>query len=237
MEVYGLFSSQQLKVVQTMNTVLVQLLQFIHDRMLLLGAVLLFMFILAVFFAVSLVKAQQKLHQSYTNVLYTLALSLEARDPYSAGHSMRVAALSKHIGEMMGLSSEELETINRAGLLHDIGKIGIRDSELLKGGRLNEEETEKMKQHPLIAVSLLRSVDKYYQQEIAIIEAHHERWDGSGYPRNLKGTEIALGARILAVADSFDALTSDRPYRQALPSKLPWQKSRRMQVISLIPGL
>lgn len=190
--------------------------QFIHYRMLEIGGGFLFLGLLALVFIIALIRTQHKLKKSYSNVLYSLVLSLEARDIYSAGHSMRVASLSKQIAMEMGLKKKMIEIINRAGLLHDIGKIGIPDNILLKPDRLNPEEFNKIKEHPLIGSSLLQTVHKFYEKEIEIIEAHHERWDGLGYPRRLNGDIIPLGARILAAADTFDAMTSDRPYRKAL---------------------
>ena len=166
-------------------------------------------------FILALLKTQRELKKSYSNTLYALVLSLEARDSYSAGHSMRVAALSKQLPQKIGLKRENIAVIHRAALLHDIGKIGIQDSILLKNGQLDMQEMEKIKEHPLIASALLRTVQKYYEKEIRIIEAHHERWDGRGYPRGLQQKTIPLGASIIAIADAFDAMTSDRPYRKA----------------------
>jgi len=192
------------------------LLYIVHSRMLVIGTVLLLLAVATVVFIAALITTQWKLKKSYSNVLYSLVLSLEARDRYSAGHSIRVAEFSKQLAIKMGLKKKMVEIIYRAGLLHDIGKIGIPDSILLKKTKLNLQDMVKVSEHPLIASSLLKTVEKFYEKEIQIIEAHHERWDGQGYPRRLKQDAIPLGAQIMAVADTYDAMTSDRPYREAL---------------------
>ena len=149
----------------------------------------------------------------------TLAATLDARDPYTAGHSIRVAHLSVGIAAYMGLSEEVRSVIRRSGWLHDIGKIGIRDEILLKEGKLTSEEYEVMKQHPVIGEAILLSVQPsdYMLPLLPGVRWHHERYDGKGYPDGLQGDEIPLIARIMAVADAFDAITSDRPYRKGAP--------------------
>lgn len=199
-----------------MNTLSQDFLYLVHSRMLILGIGFLFLGAMAIVFTIALIAAQRKLKKSYSNVLYSLVLSLEARDKYSSGHSMRVAQLSKQLAEEIGLKKKMVETINRAALLHDIGKIGIPDHILLKSTKLNFEEIAKIQEHPLIATSLLANVHNFYKNEIEMIEAHHERRDGLGYPRGLKQDDIPVGAQIIAIADTFDAMTSDRPYREAL---------------------
>lgn len=199
-----------------MNTIMESSLYFIHSQMLVIGGVLLLLGFMAVAFSIALLATQRKLKKSYSNVLYSLVLSLETRDLYSAGHSKRVAELSKQLAEKFGLNKDMIEVIKRAGLLHDIGKIGIPDNVLLKNTRLDLQETIKIREHPMIASSLLRTVQTFYAKEIEIIVAHHERWDGQGYPLGLRQNDIPLGAQIMAIADTFDAMTSDRPYRKAL---------------------
>ncbi len=145
----------------------------------------------------------------------SLVRGIEIRDSYTRGHSERVAFFAKRIAEEMGLKEEEVKAIYTAGLLHDIGKIGIPDSILLKPGKLSDEEYEIIKLHPRLSYELLKHID-VLEDSLPGIKHHHERWDGSGYPDGLKGKEIPLQARILAVADTFDAMTSDRIYRKGV---------------------
>ncbi len=149
-------------------------------------------------------------------IVKSLVRGIEIRDSYTKGHSERVAFFSKRIAEAMGLKENEVKAIYIAGLLHDIGKIGIPDSILLKPGKLSDDEYEIIKFHPLLSYELLKHID-ILKDSLPGIKYHHERWDGSGYPEGLKGQEIPLQARILAVADSFDAMTSDRIYRAGIP--------------------
>ena len=155
------------------------------------------------------------IEQTYLETIMALALAVEAKDPYSAGHSKRVGFYARQIGEMLGLDEEMLRTLHDAGILHDIGKIGVKDEVLLKPGPLTADEQKMMEQHPLIGEAIvkpLRSLSKV----VSLVRHHHERFDGSGYPSGLKGEQIPLGARILAVADSYDSMISDRPYRKRL---------------------
>ncbi len=152
----------------------------------------------------------QNLHAT----LRALVGAIEAKDSYTEQHSKRVTALAVAIAEEMGCSEEELEALRFAGHLHDIGKIGIRDHILLKPGKLNGEEYAMVKAHPVIGQSIVRHLG-LLPLEQDIIRHHHEAWDGSGYPDGLAGEEIPLLSRILAVADAYDAMTSDRPYRKA----------------------
>ncbi|MET3287919.1 UNVERIFIED_CONTAM: HD-GYP domain-containing protein (c-di-GMP phosphodiesterase class II) [Brevibacillus sp. OAP136] len=166
-------------------------------------------------------------HLSHTNesILMTLAVALEERDSYTSGHSQRVAYYMREIAKQMGYSTEMVETIHTGGLLHDIGKIGIEDSILLKQSRLTDREYDIIKTHPLRGEALLRRLyaisSKQDQAKIetilTITRSHHERFDGKGYPDNLRGEDIPLIARIAAVADSFDAMTSNRAYRMGMP--------------------
>jgi len=145
-----------------------------------------------------------------------LAAATEAKDPDTKGHTVRVAEVAVAIGREMGLSYERLRTLARSGLLHDVGKIMIPDAVLLKPGPLDDAEWEIMKQHPSLGLDILQKLGTL-QREAEILIAHHERWNGQGYPRGLVGEEIPLEARIISVADTFDALVSDRPYRRGLP--------------------
>ncbi|MFN7036022.1 MAG: HD-GYP domain-containing protein, partial [Bellilinea sp.] len=140
--------------------------------------------------------------------------ALDLRDKETEGHTRRVADLTLLMASRMGLDAAQLAHIRRGALLHDIGKMGIPDAILLKPGRLTDEEWEIMRKHPLYAYQMLYPV-QYLRPALEIPYAHHEKWDGSGYPRGLKGEEIPLAARIFAVADVWDALTADRPYRPA----------------------
>lgn len=151
---------------------------------------------------------------AYVGTIRALALALDARDPYTAGHSERVSAVSLAIGRCLWLADAELEVLRLGALLHDIGKIGIGDQVLMKPGPLTAEEYETIKQHPVVGARILRSVP-FLEPHIPIVELHHERPDGKGYPHGLRGTEIPLVASIVHVADAFDAMTSARAYRPA----------------------
>jgi len=139
---------------------------------------------------------------------------LELRDRETEGHSERVTELTLKVAKKLGIEGEALVHIRRGALLHDIGKLAIPDSILLKPGPLNAEEWEMMKKHPVYAYELLSRIE-YLKPALDIPYYHHERWDGSGYPKGLRGEEIPLPARIFSVVDVYDALTSDRPYRKA----------------------
>ncbi|WP_342772918.1 HD domain-containing phosphohydrolase [Paenibacillus lentus] len=148
----------------------------------------------------------------------TLAAALDARDPYTAGHSLRVAEYAVQIGTLARLPKQVVDQLRKTALLHDIGKIGIRDAVLLKEGKLSEQEWEQIKAHPVLGEVILRQVEPADEMAAYLpgIRSHHERYDGEGYPDGLKGEEIPLFGRIIAVADAFDAMTSDRPYRKGM---------------------
>jgi HD-GYP domain-containing protein (c-di-GMP phosphodiesterase class II) len=148
--------------------------------------------------------------------LFNLADILDARDPYTHGHSLRVGEYAEKLALSMGSSSDQAHLIFLAGRLHDIGKCAIRNEVLLKPAALNEEERKHMCIHPDVGASMLASFS-LFGECAAYVRGHHERWDGAGYPDGLRGEAIPLGARIIAVVDSFDAMTTTRPYRQALP--------------------
>jgi putative nucleotidyltransferase with HDIG domain len=156
-----------------------------------------------------------RLQRSIGQSLLGLANALEAKDPYTRGHSERVGALSRRIALAMGLPPADVETIAQGGLLHDIGKIGVPEPVLRKHGALDAGEWSVMRRHPLIGAQIVAPFECLAGAAV-VIRHHHERWDGSGYPDGLVGAAIPLGARIVAVADVFDALTSARPYRAAL---------------------
>jgi HD-GYP domain-containing protein (c-di-GMP phosphodiesterase class II) len=152
----------------------------------------------------------------FASVVRALTSAIDAKDPYTCGHSDRVARLSVALARRMGCSTEELDTIYLSGLLHDIGKIGIDDNVLRKPGALTEEELEHIKTHPELGYKILNGV-KQLDKVLPVVLHHHEAWDGAGYPSGLKGEETPLLARIVAVADSIDAMSSDRPYRKGIP--------------------
>lgn len=160
-------------------------------------------------------EANEKLEKAYLESIETLRYTVEAKDPYTKGHSDRVAEFSVLIGEKLGLSSDELKTLRIGGLFHDIGKIGIPDSILLKDSKLTDEEYSEIKHHPQIGTHILSNAT-IFADIIPVVKYHHERFDGRGYPENLAGENIPLLARIAAVADSFDAMSSRRTYRNSM---------------------
>lgn len=161
-------------------------------------------------------RSYNRLEGAYEDLLYGLTKALDARDGETEKHSWRVEDLSVRLGMEMGLSRNELQALKRGALLHDIGKIGVRDAILLKRGPLDEGEWQEMRQHPQKGAQIIQDIPALHDA-LPVIAFHQERWDGSGYPLGLSGQDIPLIARIFAVVDVFDALTSDRPYRSALP--------------------
>ncbi|MBI2264972.1 MAG: response regulator [Armatimonadetes bacterium] len=152
------------------------------------------------------------------NVLYTLAKAIEAKDGTTEAHTERVGESARMLGERLGLSLDDQEDLRKGGILHDVGKIGIREAILLKPDSLTPTEYAEMKKHCEIG-SHICSTLRISQGLRSIIRSHHERYDGTGYPDGLKGDEIPLLPRILAIADAYDAMTNDRPYRKALPKE------------------
>ena len=149
-------------------------------------------------------------------VLFSLALSIEAKDPYTEGHCDRLSKYSVALGEKLGLSEELRVALRRGGLVHDIGKLAVPEHILLKPGPLTAEERKIMEKHTVVGERICAPL-RSFRHVLPIIRHHHEKWDGSGYPDGLKGEEIPLTARILQVTDVYDALTTDRPCRKALP--------------------
>jgi response regulator RpfG family c-di-GMP phosphodiesterase len=160
--------------------------------------------------------AMSQLEQSYSATLEALGSAIDLRDGATAGHSRRVLWYSIKLANTLGGLEDQLKNIAMGAWLHDIGKLAIPDGILLKPGALNEQERAVMQRHVMIGYDLVRGIP-FLAEASEIIVAHHERWDGSGYPRGLRGEEIPLSARIFGVADTLDAMTSDRPYRAALP--------------------
>ena len=163
-------------------------------------------------------RANRQLIEAYDSTIAGWAHALDLKDNYTADHSQTVTEMSLRIARKMGMEEEQLAHVRRGALLHDIGKMAIPDSILLKKKKLTEKEWKVIKEHPDHAFRLLSEIE-YLQPAIAIPYCHHEKWDGSGYPRGLKGKQIPLAARIFAVVDVWDALTSDRPYRAAWDSE------------------
>jgi putative nucleotidyltransferase with HDIG domain len=166
-------------------------------------------------YAVDLKKTYRRLQGAIFQSLLGLANALEAKDPYTRGHSERVALLAQRIAIEAGLGRDAADTIAQAGLLHDLGKIGVPEGILRKPGPLSDDEWEIMRRHPVTGAQIVAPLE-FFDDGAMIVRHHHERLDGSGYPDGLSGELIPLGARVVAVADVYDALTSDRPYRARL---------------------
>lgn len=162
-----------------------------------------------------LLQSKNKLEKAYLESVETLRYTVEAKDNYTKGHSDRVSAYSVLIGKSLGLPQSDIETLRIGGLFHDIGKIGISDSILLKNGKLTNEEYDEIKRHPIIGKNILSNAE-IFGDIIPIVLYHHERYDGTGYPYGLSDKDIPFLARIVAVADAFDAMTSRRSYRDEL---------------------
>jgi putative nucleotidyltransferase with HDIG domain len=156
-------------------------------------------------------------NELFIDVIRVLTAAIDAKDPYTRGHSQRVAAFSVAIARHLKLDAHTVHRVRVGGILHDVGKIGVSDTILRKPGRLTPEEMAQMQEHPTIGVNIMQRV-RSLQNELPALAEHHERLDGSGYPRQLAGDQISTLGRIVAVADVFDAMTSDRPYRKAIPT-------------------
>ena len=165
---------------------------------------------------VELDKALNSLEGAYRSTLKALTAALETRDSETHGHSERVVSYSLRLGREYGLNSAEMKSLEFGSLLHDIGKIGVPDSILRKPAKLTEEEWVRMREHPLHGQQILRGIE-FLQGASRVVAQHHEKWDGTGYPLGLRREEIDICARIFAVADAFDAITSDRVYRRGKP--------------------
>ena len=160
--------------------------------------------------------AMKEISSAYDNTLTALVKALDAREKEVGSHSERVMNLAAFLGGKLGMSGRELQELSKGALLHDIGKIGISDNILLKSGRLDDNEWIEMRKHPQIGYAILSEIN-FLKTPAEIILSHHERFDGTGYPKQLKGEQIPIGSRIFTIVDTLDAMTSDRPYRKALP--------------------
>lgn len=165
--------------------------------------------------------AQEELRESYDATLIALSNALDLRDTETEGHSVRVAELAVRIAREMDMSDDSLEALWHGALLHDIGKIGIPDQILNKTSQLTSGEWEIMRQHPIWGAEIVSSID-FLSDAVVVVRHHHEAWDGTGYPDGLSGEDIPLIARIFMVADTYDAITSDRPYRPGRSPQVAW---------------
>lgn len=159
----------------------------------------------------------QRLQETFRGVVRAMAVAVDAKSRWTAGHSIRVTRYAVELAHAIGLNESEIEKVNLSGLLHDLGKIGIPDTILDKPGKLTDEEWKVMRQHPIIGYEMLKDIWQFRGSILDGVLYHHERMDGKGYPFGLKGEEIPFMGRLLAVADGFDAMTSDRPYRAGMP--------------------
>jgi len=190
----------------------------------------------ALAYAVDLRKSHRQMQRSVLQSLLGLANALEAKDEYTRGHSERVAGLAQRLALAAGLGIAEAKTIAEAGLLHDLGKIGVPEHILRKQGPLTDEESIAMRRHPLTGAQIVAPLE-FFADAALIVRHHHERHDGSGYPDGLKGDGIPVGARIVAIADVYDALTSERPYRRKLARAEAVQIMRDDAGLTLEPRL
>ncbi len=172
-------------------------------------------------------QARHDLERSYIQTIESLAVALEAKDRYTSGHSERVRRFATLIARSLGMDKKEVDVIGQVALLHDIGKIGMLDRILNKPTNLSPEEREIVKAHPVIGAQILAPV-RTFQEHIAGIKHHHEMYDGTGYPDRLRGTKIPIAARIVCLADAFDAMTSTRPYRVGLPIEFAMREMQKM---------
>jgi len=176
----------------------------------------------------------RELEDSYESTLEAMITALDFKDNETHGHSRRVVEYAVIVAQAMGVCESELTWIRRGAILHDVGKIGVSDAILRKPGKLDAAEWEEMKRHPEMGYRMLKHI-RFLEPALEIVHCHQERWDGSGYPNGLQGEAIPLGARIFAAVDTFDAMTSDRPYRAALSIEAARDEIRRFSGIQFDP--
>ena len=181
-------------------------------------------------------ETNDKLEKAYLETIETLRFTVEAKDTYTRGHSDRVSEYSVLIGKHLGLSEEDLHLLRVGGLFHDIGKIGVPDSILLKTSKLTDDEYSEIKNHPTIGAHILSNAT-IFENAIPVVKHHHERYDGFGYPSKLAGENIPYLARIAAVADSFDAMTSKRTYRDSMPMDIVIEEIRKNKGSQFDPNI
>ncbi len=181
-------------------------------------------------------ESKDELEKAYLDMIQSLRYAVEAKDPYTRGHSDRVSEFAVLIGRKLGLPDNEIRTLQIGGLFHDIGKIGVPDNILQKEAKLTDDEYSQIKNHPSIGAHILGEAE-VFKDIIPIVKHHHERFDGNGYPSKLKGEEIPFLARITAVADSFDAMTSKRSYRGALDIQFVKEEIERCKGTQFDPNI
>jgi putative nucleotidyltransferase with HDIG domain len=200
-----------------------------------IGLVLISLIALAAGASHEIERRRRESEQGFVTILGVLAETIDKRDPYTAGHSKRVAAYSRILARELKFTRREQDVIEQAALLHDVGKIGIPDAVLLKPGKLDADEREVISTHPRIGADILRG-SPAMEDIVPCVLHHHERIDGSGYPDGLVANDIPRGARVIAVADTFDAMTTDRPYRKALSIACALVELRRVASTQLEPA-
>ena len=183
-----------------------------------------------------LTETNNKLEKAYLETIETLRFTVEAKDTYTRGHSDRVSEYSVLLGKHLGLSEDDIHLLRIGGLFHDIGKIGVPDSILLKTSKLTDDEYSEIKNHPKIGAQILSNAT-VFEKAIPIVKHHHERYDGFGYPEKLSGENIPYLARIAAIADSFDAMTSRRTYRDSLPLDIVLEEIRKNKGTQFDPNI
>ncbi|MCP4679408.1 MAG: response regulator [Deltaproteobacteria bacterium] len=179
---------------------------------------------------------ENEVHNRTTSLLLGLVNALDLRDTETQWHSRRVALYSRRLAEELGIHGDDMLAIERGALLHDVGKIGVSDTILLKPGKLTEEEWEEMRRHSEYGYRILEGID-FLGDARLLVWQHHERWDGNGYPQKIVGEESYVGARIFAIIDTYDAMTSDRPYRKALPYEVACEEIDKMSGTQFDPEI
>jgi len=221
-EVFGKESGRLLSIMiaplsNLKRTIGAAVIAFEEDKDFIRQQTLRFLHILVDSFSMSLENAYlfNDLKSTYFDTIKAISNSIEARDPYTKGHSERVARFAKAIAEELNWDKKEIDLIDWGGMLHDVGKIGLPDSILNKPGKLTDDEYNHIKLHPLVGAQIIKGIS-FLESVTPYILEHHERFDGKGYPMGVAGENISIKGRLLAIADAFDAMTSDRPYRKAL---------------------